>query len=110
MVFHEIAMEKESRIFRPIGKFVPLFVVFGAIWHYSDVLHCCFLIFLLVINYFLPLKSIVKELKNGELKRLVIDDLQISRHFYFTQRYGDENSGMNDAFIKFAKKHYNVKL
>ena len=59
---------------------------------------------------FLPLKSIVKELKNGELKRLVIDDLQISRHFYFTQRYGDENSGMNDAFIKFAKKHYNVKL
>jgi DNA-binding transcriptional LysR family regulator len=59
---------------------------------------------------FLPLKSIVKELKNGELKRLYIDDLSITRHFYFIQRYGDENSGMNDAFIRFAKRHYNVKL
>lgn len=59
---------------------------------------------------FLPLKSIVKELKNGELKRLYINDLSITRHFYFIQRYGDENSGMNDAFIRFAKRHYNVKL
>jgi DNA-binding transcriptional LysR family regulator len=59
---------------------------------------------------FLPSKSIVKELKNGELKRLFIDDLSITRHFYFIQRYGDENSGMNDTFIKFSKRHYNVKL
>jgi DNA-binding transcriptional LysR family regulator len=59
---------------------------------------------------FLPMKSIVKELNNGELKRLFIDGLNITRNFYFVQRYGDENSGVNDAFIKFAKNHYNVKL
>lgn len=59
---------------------------------------------------FLPMKSIVKELNNGELKRLFIDGLHITRNFYFVQRHGDENSGMNDAFIRFAKRHYNVKL
>jgi DNA-binding transcriptional LysR family regulator len=59
---------------------------------------------------FLPMKSIVKELNNGELKRLFIDGLNITRNFYFVQRYGDENSGVNDAFIRFAKNHYNVKL
>ncbi len=59
---------------------------------------------------FLPMKSIVKELNNGELKRLFIDGLNITRNFYFVQRYGDENSGMNDSFIRFAKNHYNVKL
>lgn len=59
---------------------------------------------------FLPMKSIVKELNNGELKRLFIDGLNITRNFYFVQRFGDENSGVNDAFIRFAKNHYNVKL
>lgn len=59
---------------------------------------------------FLPMKSIAKELKNGELVRLFIDGLTIIRHFYFIQRQGDEKSGMNDAFIRFAKRHYNIKL
>ena len=59
---------------------------------------------------FLPSKSVVKELKNGELVRLFFDDLTIVRNFYFIQRFGDENSGMNNAFIRFAKRHYNIKL
>lgn len=56
---------------------------------------------------FLPLKAVAKELERGELVQLHIDGLNIERHFYFVQRIGDENNGMNKAFIKFAKQHYN---
>lgn len=56
---------------------------------------------------FLPLKAVAKELERGELVQLQIDGLNIERHFYFIQRLGDENNGMNKAFVKFAKQHYN---
>lgn len=56
---------------------------------------------------FLPLKAVAKELERGDLVQLDIDGLSIERHFYFIQRLGDENNGMNKAFIKFAKNHYN---
>lgn len=56
---------------------------------------------------FLPLKAVAKELERGDLVQLDIDGLNIERHFYFIQRLGDENNGMNKAFIKFAKNHYN---
>jgi DNA-binding transcriptional LysR family regulator len=59
---------------------------------------------------FLPLKAVAKELERGELVQLEIEDLIINRHFYFIQRIGEENSGINKAFIKFAKNHYNLLL
>lgn len=59
---------------------------------------------------FLPLKAVAKELERGELVQLEIEDLDIDRHFYFIQRLGDKNSGINKEFIKFADNHYNVLL
>ncbi len=59
---------------------------------------------------FLPLKAVSKELERGELIKLEIEDLNIDRHFYFIQRIGEENNGINKAFIKFAKNHYNFLL
>lgn len=58
---------------------------------------------------FLPMRSVVKELRSGELVRLKIDKLSIIRQFYFIQRHGDENNGLCNAFIKFCKAHYNIK-
>lgn len=59
---------------------------------------------------FLPLCTVEKELASGNLVRLYIEGLTIIRQFYFIQRHGDENHGLNEAFIRFAKKHYNIKL
>lgn len=59
---------------------------------------------------FLPLKAVAKELERGELKQLEVEGLNIDRHFYFIQRLGDKNSGINKEFIKFAKNIYNLKL
>lgn len=59
---------------------------------------------------FLSMRAVTKELASGDLVRLYIDDLTITRQFYFIQRHGDENQGLNGAFIKFAKSHYNIKL
>lgn len=59
---------------------------------------------------FLSMRAITKELAAGELVRLYIDGLTITRQFYFIQRHGEENHGLNAAFIKFAKSHYNIKL
>lgn len=59
---------------------------------------------------FLPLKAVAKELERGDLVQLEIEGLNIDRHFYFIQRIGEENSGINKAFIKFAKNHYNLLL
>lgn len=58
---------------------------------------------------FLPMRTVVKELANGDLVRLFIEGLTITRQFYFVQRHGDENHGLNTAFIKFAKSYYNIK-
>ncbi|MCB0486853.1 MAG: LysR family transcriptional regulator [Cyclobacteriaceae bacterium] len=59
---------------------------------------------------FLPARAVVKELAAGELVRVFVEDLAITRQFYFVQRHGDENRGLNSSFIKFAKSHYNIKL
>lgn len=59
---------------------------------------------------FLPARAVAKELVSGDLVRIYIDDLVITRQFYFVQRHGDENRGLNASFIKFAKNHYNIKL
>jgi DNA-binding transcriptional LysR family regulator len=58
---------------------------------------------------FLPMRAVAKEINSGDLMRIYIDGLTIIRQFYFVQRQG-ENDGLNNAFIKFAKSHYNVKL
>lgn len=57
---------------------------------------------------FLPLKAVAKELERGDLVQLEVEGLYIERHFYFIQRLGEENNGMNKSFIKFAKKYYNL--
>lgn len=59
---------------------------------------------------FLPLRSVARQLKNGELVRLTIPGLQIHRAFYFMQRRGSEADRINQLFIKQATSHYNKKL
>ncbi|MEQ8425268.1 MAG: LysR substrate-binding domain-containing protein [Cyclobacteriaceae bacterium] len=59
---------------------------------------------------FLPARAVAKELASGDLIRIFIEDLIITRQFYFVQRHGDENRGLNASFIKFSKSHYNIKL
>lgn len=59
---------------------------------------------------FLPLKAIAKELKYGELVRLLVDDLVITRQFYFILRHGEENNGLNNSFIRFSLSYYNQRL
>ena len=59
---------------------------------------------------FLPLRSVVKQLKTGELVRLTIPGLHITREFFFVQRQGAEHDKINNLFIKFALQHYNKKL
>jgi DNA-binding transcriptional LysR family regulator len=59
---------------------------------------------------FLPLRSVARQLKNGELVRLSIAGLQIHRAFYFMQRRGSETDRINQLFIKLATSHYNKKL
>ena len=59
---------------------------------------------------FLPLRSVARQLKNGELVRLTIPGLSIHRSFYFMQRRGSEADRINQLFIKLATSHYNKKL
>ena len=56
---------------------------------------------------FLPRRSVVRELESGELVAVKIDKLQIIRDFFFIQRQGADNDGLNKAFIRFAKIGYN---
>lgn len=56
---------------------------------------------------FLPHRSVIKELKYGELTELRFDDLHIERDFFFIQRKG-ENSNLNKSFIRLAKRLYNL--
>lgn len=58
---------------------------------------------------FLPMRATAKEIASGELVRIYIDGFTAVRQFYFVQRQG-ENDGLNNAFIKFAKSYYNIKL
>jgi DNA-binding transcriptional LysR family regulator len=59
---------------------------------------------------FLPLRSVARQLANGELIRLTIPGLQIHRAFYFVQRRGSEADRINQLFIKQAIAYYNKKL
>lgn len=59
---------------------------------------------------FLPLRSVAKQLKTGELVRLSLPGLHITRDFFFVQRQGAEHDKINSLFIKFALQHYNKKL
>jgi DNA-binding transcriptional LysR family regulator len=56
---------------------------------------------------FLPKRSLLKELRDDELVLLDIPELHIRREFFFIQRHGADNSGLNKAFINFAKTYYN---
>lgn len=58
---------------------------------------------------FLPLRSVARQLKNGELVRLTIPDLIINRAFYFVQRRGSDSDRINQLFIKLATAHYQKK-
>ncbi|MFL9485584.1 LysR substrate-binding domain-containing protein [Chitinophagaceae bacterium LWZ2-11] len=55
---------------------------------------------------FLPQRSVMKELKYGELTELNFEGLHIERNFYFIQRKG-ETSTLNKTFVKIAKSIYN---
>jgi DNA-binding transcriptional LysR family regulator len=55
---------------------------------------------------FLPKRSVIKELQEGALTTIRIDKLHIIRDFYFIQRKGSENDGLNKTFIKFAKIYF----
>ena len=59
---------------------------------------------------FLPLRSVNKQLKTGELVRLQIPGLRITREFYFVRRQGSENDKINNIFIRLALQQYNKKL
>lgn len=56
---------------------------------------------------FLPHRSVIKELKYGELKEIYFEGLHIERNFYFIQRKG-ESSELNKSFIRMAKNVYNI--
>jgi DNA-binding transcriptional LysR family regulator len=54
---------------------------------------------------FLPMRSVVRQLRTGELIRLQIPGLQISREFYFVQRQGTANDKINNLFIRLALQY-----
>ncbi len=56
---------------------------------------------------FLPQRSVLKEIKHGELVEVIFEGLNIERNFYFIQRQG-ENSNLNKSFIKQAKSIHNI--
>ncbi len=55
---------------------------------------------------FLPQRSVLKELKHGELTEIHFEGLHIERSFYFIQRKG-ETSELNKKFIRYARDIYN---
>ena len=52
---------------------------------------------------FLPKGSILKELRDGDLVALKIENFKIIRDFFFIQRHGTENNDLNKVFIRFCK-------
>ncbi|MEJ7769955.1 MAG: LysR family transcriptional regulator [Chitinophagaceae bacterium] len=56
---------------------------------------------------FLPKRSVLRELHDGELVSVKIEKMQIEREFYFIQRQGSDNDGLNKAFIRFSKMFHN---
>lgn len=58
---------------------------------------------------FLPERSVLKELKYGELFEVHFEGLHIERSFHFIQRKG-ETSELNKKFIHYARNIYNKQL
>lgn len=56
---------------------------------------------------FLPMRSVMRQLKSGELVKLQIPELQINREFYFVQRQGTANDKINNLFIRLALQYKN---
>lgn len=56
---------------------------------------------------FLPKRSVIRELQQGELVEVKVEKLHIVRDFFFIQRQGTENDGLNKSFIKFARLFFN---
>ncbi|WP_160717562.1 LysR substrate-binding domain-containing protein [Chitinophaga solisilvae] len=54
---------------------------------------------------FLPKRSVIKELKHGELTEINFEGLHIERSFYFIQRKG-ETSELNKKLIRYARDIY----
>lgn len=52
---------------------------------------------------FLPKGSVTKDLENGDLVAVKIENFQIVRNFFFIQRHGTDNTGLNKTFIRFCK-------
>ena len=52
---------------------------------------------------FLPKGSVLKELKDGDLVTVKIENFQIIRNFFFIQRHGTQNNELSKAFIRFCK-------
>lgn len=52
---------------------------------------------------FLPKRSVLKELKSGELVTVKIEKLNIVRDFFFIQRQGVAADGLVRNFVKFTK-------
>lgn len=56
---------------------------------------------------FLPRRSVLKELKSGELVEVKIRDLSIRRKFQFVQRRGHKNDPVYKEFVRYARAYYN---
>jgi DNA-binding transcriptional LysR family regulator len=56
---------------------------------------------------FLPKRSVLKELTQGELVQVHFEGLAIERSFYFIQRKG-ETSELNKSFIRIARRINNI--
>lgn len=56
---------------------------------------------------FLPKRSVLRELRNKDLKEIAIEGLHIERKFVFVKRKTEANS-LTDQFIRFAKLTYNI--
>lgn len=56
---------------------------------------------------FLSRRAVEKELNSKILREVRIKDFQITRHFTFAVRKGEEFSGMTREFIKLANSNYN---
>ena len=52
---------------------------------------------------FLPKGSVLKELRDGDLVTVKIENFQIIRNFFFIQRHGTQNNELSKAFIRFCK-------
>ncbi len=52
---------------------------------------------------FLPKGSVTRELKDGDLVAIKIENFKIERNFFFIQRRGADNNELNKSFIKVCK-------